>query len=161
MTTKTLKQIVPLRAGWILISWLLLCSMGGVVTCAAELKSAATEAALPPSSSSVSCLSCPAPPYPLPAAQRGLRGVVDLELTVGEDGRVREIKVLTSPCEDLKEAAVNAARGWTFTPAVRDGKPVREVVQIPVVFRLFQSYARTRQISPSTSPRRGSPTKSP
>jgi len=112
-----------------------------------------TKTAIPPASSGVACLSCPAPDYPIEAAQRGTRGVVDLELTVSEDGRVEEVKVLAGPCDELKEASVKAAQGWTFTPAMRDGKPVREVVQVPVVFRLFQSYARLRQTSsnPSTS----------
>ncbi len=153
------KRMVFSGVAWILSALLLLFSTGEVFCSAAELKPATvplasqlpvTKGVLPLTSSSVACVSCPAPEYPIEAARRGIRGVVDLELTVGEDGRVEEVKVLAAPCDELKEASVKAAQGWTFKPALRDGKPAREVVQVPVVFRLFQSYARLRQISSST-----------
>ena len=151
---------------WILIGTLLVLSTGEVFAGAAERTPATAtlvsklpvaKTAIPLATSGLACLSCPAPDYPIEAANRGIRGVVDLELTVGEDGRVEEVKVLAGPSDELKGVSVKAAQGWTFTPAVRDGKPVREVVQVPVVFRLFQSYARLprydrglRQIPSST-----------
>lgn len=159
------KRMVFSGVAWILSALLLLFPTGEVFAGARRGGKAAaatradqppvTKAVVPSASSGVSCLSCPAPEYPIEAAQRGTRGVVGLELTVGEDGRVEAVKVLAAPCDELKEASVKAAQGWTFKPALRDGKPVREVVQVPVVFRLFQSYARLRQIpssGPSSSP---------
>ncbi len=158
MIHRLFKPIVDLRMGWILIASLVFFLTGAGLVGAAETKAANVPATskLPTpksaalSSSGVVCLSCPAPEYPIEAAQRGLRGVVDLELTVSEDGRVEEVKVLAAPCDELEAASVKAAQGWTFRPAMRDGKPVREVVQVPVVFRLFQSHARLRQLPAST-----------
>ena len=41
-----------------------------------------------------------------------------------------------SRSRDLDRAALAAVRGWTFEPALRDGKPVASTVQVPVDFRL-------------------------
>ena len=143
-----------LRRKWALAGWAIVLLVGQVVAPAAEQKPAAVlpakalpvgRTAPPLASTEAVCIACAAPDYPIGAAQRGIGGVVDLELTVTEEGRVEGVKVLAAPCNELKEAAIKAAQAWTFKPAMRNGKPAREIVQIPVVFRLFQSHARLRQ----------------
>ena len=47
-----------------------------------------------------------------------------LDLTVGEDGRTRDIKVITGLPNGLTEAAITAAKDCRFSPGEKDGKPV-------------------------------------
>ena len=62
--------------------------------------------------------------YTEEARQAGLEGTVVLDLIVGEDGRVREVKVVQGLGGGLSEAAVAALKGCHFTPGERDGRPV-------------------------------------
>jgi TonB family protein len=61
--------------------------------------------------------------YPPAALQAGVGGTVGMELTVGADGRVADVKVLRPAGFGLDEAAVAAARRLKFRPAMHDGKP--------------------------------------
>ncbi|MFO0678294.1 MAG: TonB-dependent receptor [Polyangiaceae bacterium] len=50
--------------------------------------------------------------------------VIPVQLVVGADGHVETVEVEVGLSPELDEAALRAARAWTFTPATRDGKPV-------------------------------------
>jgi len=65
--------------------------------------------------------------YTEEARQAGLEGIVILDIVVGEDGAVRDVKVVQGLGQGLNEAAVRAAKACRFTPGERDGKrvPVR------------------------------------
>jgi TonB family protein len=64
--------------------------------------------------------------YPPSALASRARGDVVLVVTVDAEGRVVKTEVdKTSGDAGLDEAAVAAARQWTFAPALRDGRPVR------------------------------------
>lgn len=78
-----------------------------------------------------------APPrYPAEAAEANQAGRVVLKLLVGVDGKVREVVVESSePTGVFDAAAVDAARGWTLAPAVKDGRPVEGWVRVPVDFK--------------------------
>lgn len=79
----------------------------------------------------------PSPRYPNEARRRGWEGRVLLEVAVGPDGRVREVRELDSSGHDvLDRAAVEAVRQWRFTPATRFGQPVADTVKVPVRFAL-------------------------
>lgn len=79
----------------------------------------------------------PAPAYPAAAQRAGDQGTVLLQVEVGADGRPGEVSVVgRSGSRDLDRAAIEAVRGWTFEPAIRDGKPVASSIQVPVEFRL-------------------------
>ncbi|HUJ60660.1 MAG TPA: TonB family protein [Kofleriaceae bacterium] len=54
----------------------------------------------------------------------GTEGVVVLDLTVGEDGRTRDIQVVQGLPHGLTEAAVAALRDCHFSPGEKDGRPV-------------------------------------
>jgi protein TonB len=58
------------------------------------------------------------------ARQAGLEGTVILDLVVGEDGRVRQVKVVKGLGGGLTEAAMAAVKGCRFSPGERDGRPV-------------------------------------
>jgi protein TonB len=75
------------------------------------------------------------PDYPSLAKDAGISGTVLLHVLVGQEGRVEEVRVLDSiPVVD--QAAVEAARQWTFRPARVSGRPVRVWVALPIRFSL-------------------------
>jgi protein TonB len=76
-----------------------------------------------------------APVYPAIAQAAGVQGTVILETVIGEDGRVRNLRVLR-PVPLLDEAAVNAVRQWQFTPTLLNGEPVPVVMTVTVTFTL-------------------------
>lgn len=63
-----------------------------------------------------------APVWPTPPERHDV--VVPVVLSVGPDGRVEQAEVEASVAPAFDEAALAAARTWTFEPATRDGKPV-------------------------------------
>ena len=79
----------------------------------------------------------PAPEYPASAVRAGDEGTVLVRAEVGADGKPGTVELAQrSRSRDLDRAALAAVRGWTFEPALRDGKPVASTVQVPVDFRL-------------------------
>src|SRR4051812_34145565 len=62
--------------------------------------------------------------YPESALRERKHGDVVLALTVDVDGHVSKVEVMQSGGSALDEAAIVAARQWTFSPATRDGRPV-------------------------------------
>ncbi|MEO8841643.1 MAG: TonB family protein [Kofleriaceae bacterium] len=58
------------------------------------------------------------------ARAAGIEGTVVLDLVVGADGRVSELKVVTGLGHGLDQAAIAALRDCRFTPGEQAGKPV-------------------------------------
>ena len=77
-----------------------------------------------------------APSYTSEGRQANVEGVVKLEVTVDESGRVTAVRVLKGLGFGLDESAMAAARQWTFKPATKCGKPVSWVVKPGVRFQL-------------------------
>jgi len=64
------------------------------------------------------------PPYPPIAKAARAAGAVQVQVTISEDGRVIEAAVMTGhPL--LRDAALQAARRWTFQPTELSGVPVK------------------------------------
>lgn len=80
-------------------------------------------------------ISLPRPSYPQIARVAGVEGVVVLQLLIGEDGGVKEVRILDGP-EMLREAAVAAAMQGRFKPAQNQHRPVAAWVQVPMRFSL-------------------------
>ncbi|HEX5831169.1 MAG TPA: TonB family protein [Gemmatimonadaceae bacterium] len=78
------------------------------------------------------------PAYPDSLARQGVTGHVLMEFVVGVEGRpeIRSLKVLSATDRRLAILAIVAVRGARFVPARKDGKVVRQVVQLPFVFDL-------------------------
>ena len=77
----------------------------------------------------------PSPAYPRRSLRQGEAGEVVVQALVGSDGRPRQVEVARSSSHRaLDQAAVRAVRRWRFQPAMRQGEPVAQVVQIPVAF---------------------------
>jgi protein TonB len=79
----------------------------------------------------------PRPSYPYEARRRGMEGTVLLLVEILESGRPDRITIKQSSGHSLlDEAAKGAVRRWTFIPAQQEGKPVRSVAEVPIVFSL-------------------------
>jgi protein TonB len=76
------------------------------------------------------------PAYTSEGRQASIEGVVKLEVSVDETGRVTNVRVLKGLGFGLDESAVAAARQWTFKPATKCGKAVPYVVKPGVRFQL-------------------------
>lgn len=74
------------------------------------------------------------PVYPPSALKDRRHADVVLTVTVDTDGHVSQLAVAQSGGDDLDEAAIVAARQWTFVPAMRDGKPVASRIKVPFHF---------------------------
>ncbi len=76
------------------------------------------------------------PDYPEEARRAGIEGTVQLEIWLDARGKVRKIRVLSSPGHGLDRAAVKAAARALFKPGEIDGKPVPVKITIPYRFVL-------------------------
>lgn len=84
------------------------------------------------------------PDYPFRDQIRGSEGTVVLELGVGADGRVGEAqvrKVTGDASRAMANAALSAARDWTFTPEQVNGTAVPGTLLWPVCFLARDSSA--------------------
>ena len=72
--------------------------------------------------------------YPPSALAAREHADVVLAVTVDADGHVSKVDLVESGGPDLDEAAIVAAREWTFVPAMREGKPVASRIKMPFHF---------------------------
>jgi protein TonB len=76
-----------------------------------------------------------APEYPAAAAAEGIRGIVIVEVLIGEDGRVESTRV-TRSIPGLDEAAMNAVKLWEYEPTKVAGKAVKVQLAQSITFAL-------------------------
>ena len=76
------------------------------------------------------------PHYPAKALEAGTEGMVYVSVLIDATGRVTKAKIKKSTAAIFDSAAVAAAKGSTFTPATKDGKPVDAWVTLPYKFKL-------------------------
>ena len=74
------------------------------------------------------------PDYPAAARPGKLHGVIVLDVIVGRDGSVVEVRALNGP-EILAQAAMDALRWWRFEPYRVDGQPVVTETTVAVEFK--------------------------
>ena len=77
------------------------------------------------------------PEYPAEAVARGLHGIVILEITIDEQGKVADARVVRS-VPPFDEAAIAAVRQWEYEPTTVDAAPVRVRLAVPLTFALKQ-----------------------
>jgi TonB family protein len=90
------------------------------------------------------------PIWPEPARARDLRGIVIVELTIGTTGRVDAARIVRS-VPGLDDAALDAVRQWTFTPARIGSEPHAIVVTMTVAFPPAAEGAETTAERPTAS----------
>ena len=79
----------------------------------------------------------PRPTYPPEAKQARIQGVVKLQATIGKDGSIQNLEVISGhPL--LVPAALEAVRQWVYETTLLNGNPVEVVTQIDVNFTLSQ-----------------------
>jgi TonB family protein len=76
-----------------------------------------------------------APVYPMAARYNHVQGTVLLRATIGKDGNIRDLQVISGP-EELTRAAIDAVEQWRYRPYLLMGQPVEVDTQIQVNFRL-------------------------
>ena len=79
----------------------------------------------------------PDPEYSEEARRAKFQGTVVLNVTIGPDGRPRDLHIARSLGMGLDQKAIDAVRLWKFAPATKDGHPVAVSVAIEVAFRLY------------------------
>jgi periplasmic protein TonB len=73
--------------------------------------------------------SAPLPPYPAKARREGIEGKVRLRVSIGKDGRVRDVVILSDPGGGLGESASRAMKDLLWLPALGlSGTPVDSVI---------------------------------
>ena len=78
------------------------------------------------------------PAYPEIALKAHVEGVVIVEATIDERGRVRDATVLRG-VPVLDEAALAAVRQWVYTPTLVNGVPTPVIMTVTVRFQLKSS----------------------
>ena len=80
-------------------------------------------------------LSAPQPVYPELAMKARLQGLVIIEATINERGRVVDVNLLQG-APLLTEAALEAVKKWVYTPTLVNGVPTPIIMTVTVHFRL-------------------------
>jgi TonB family protein len=78
----------------------------------------------------------PDPPYTKKARAAKLQGTVQLQVRVGVDGTVSDVKVVKPLGKGLDESAVQTVMTWKFLPALKDGKPIPFKLITQIVFKM-------------------------
>jgi periplasmic protein TonB len=73
--------------------------------------------------------------YPEAAKHSSIEGLVVLQVEIDAEGRVMDVQVAQSLGFGCDEAAVEALKQSTFSPAYEDGKPVPVRLRIPYRFK--------------------------
>lgn len=74
--------------------------------------------------------------YPEQAKKAGIEGKVFVQFIVDETGNVVDPHVVKGIGHGCDEAAINAVKQAKFTPATKNGKPVKVKFALPIVFKL-------------------------
>ncbi len=76
------------------------------------------------------------PTYPPAARSAGVEADVLMEIVLGTEGAVQDAHVVRRAGFGFDEAALSAIRSYRFSPALREGRPVRVRMRWRVEFRL-------------------------
>jgi len=87
-------------------------------------------------------------PAPHPEGHEGEASSVLLTIVVGADGSVESVEVAETGGEAFDEAALAAARAFHFTPATRDGEPIRARIRYRYVFTVTTVQAPSPEPTP-------------
>jgi TonB family protein len=80
------------------------------------------------------------PGYPLELMRTNVHGMVTLYAVIHPDGKVGDIRVLSSPDERLDAYAARALARWKFVPAERAGRAVALEAVVEIPFRSKTSF---------------------
>ncbi|MET0214556.1 MAG: energy transducer TonB [Vicinamibacterales bacterium] len=91
----------------------------------------------------------------LPARLResAMRGVVSIEGQIGTDGRMKDMRVISSLHPAFERAALDAVGEWEFTPTTLNGRVVDTRINVSVSFAPAQSPAAMPRVRSFVPPR--------
>lgn len=75
--------------------------------------------------------------YPAQARRMGIEGKVFVEFVINKDGSIQDVKAIKgigAGCDELAEKIIREAPPWS--PGKQRGKPVRQKMVLPIVFKL-------------------------
>lgn len=75
------------------------------------------------------------PVYPIDAKKAGVSGTVVLQATIGTDGIIKDLQVVSGP-EMLQQAALDAVQQWRYRPYLFNGEPVEVRTTVNIIFTL-------------------------
>jgi protein TonB len=78
------------------------------------------------------------PMYPSELKQKKIEGEAVVDLCIEPDGKVRVAVIKSATHPKFGEAALEAVKQWRFSPAIKDGKPVRVRTLAPFSFALAE-----------------------
>lgn len=78
------------------------------------------------------------PVYPEAAKTARVQGTVELEASIAKDGVPVELRVVSSPSDDLSDSALEAVRQWRYRPTLLNGEPIEIVTTVIVNYTLSQ-----------------------
>jgi len=78
------------------------------------------------------------PKYPQEAKKAGIQGTVRLDVLIGSDGSVIDMKVLSGD-QTLTKAAMKAVSKWRYKPTLLRGAPVEVLTEVDINFKLRAS----------------------
>lgn len=76
------------------------------------------------------------PVYPKAAKMAGTQGTVELQAVISKDGVPAELRVVSSPSDDLSASALEAVRQWRYRPTLLNGNPIEVVTEIHIHYTL-------------------------
>ena len=76
------------------------------------------------------------PVYPQAARDARIQGKVLLAATISKEGIPTDIRVTSSPSDDLTQSALEAVRQWRYRPTLLNGNPVDIETQVLVNYTL-------------------------
>ena len=80
------------------------------------------------------------PGYPLELIRANAHGAVTLYAVIHSDGRVGNVRVLSSPDDRLDSWATSALARWKFLPALKAGKPIALEAVVVIPFRVRKAF---------------------
>jgi TonB family protein len=78
------------------------------------------------------------PVYPTAAKAAHVQGTVEMDVTISKEGVPEDIRVVSSPNDDLTQSALEAVRQWRYRPTLLNGRPVPIVTDVIVNYTLSQ-----------------------
>jgi TonB family protein len=82
-------------------------------------------------------LSKPEPSYTESARKYGVQGTVVLRGVLSKDGDLTKVVILRRLPHGLTDQALEAAQRLRFSPAIKDGQPVSQYIQLEYNFNLY------------------------
>jgi TonB family protein len=77
------------------------------------------------------------PLYPPEAKEARVQGTVRMTVTVGNDGKVTDVQLVSGP-DLLVQSAMEAVWHWVYRPTLLNGEPVEVLTQVDVNYTLSQ-----------------------